>query len=317
LAGDFKVEGKGVDSDELERELARRVEARTVSGAFSGEVEAMLAERLPAEEPAGGLEPLAQLDYAATRAASSWEVSTAYPVETEKSRALKPFIIFAKRLARIWARIAVGPIQREQTAFNRHAASGLDAVRRQAVAERLEALAMEQDLSDLAGALLAEGEAAASAGAITEFLAPAHKVLLVGPCPSPVLRSLEGPRLEVLRVSAGGPWETTDGQGAQPGAVPSFLSSVEECSRPAILLSELSFWLKPEALISLTRRSYLALAPRGRMAVSVSGFASATPAPAWCSGPVIKKALAMAGFIDIAVVRPAESGAYLATARKP
>jgi hypothetical protein len=317
LADDFKVEGKGAEGAGLEKELARRVASRRDSGAYSGEVEAMLAERLPAEEPTGKLEPIAQLDYAATRAMSSWEVSTAYPVETEKSRALRPFIIFAKRLARIWARVAVGPVQREQTAFNRHAASGLDAVRRQAVAGRLEALAMEQDLSDLAGALLSEGEAAACATAVTEFLAPAGKVLLVGPCPTPVAKSLEGPRLEVLRVAAGGPWEQAGAAEALEGATPSFLSAVEEASQPAILLSELSFWLRPEALINLARRSYLALAPRGRLAVSVAGFASATPAPVWCSGPVLKKALAMAGFIDIAIVRPADTGCYVATARKP
>lgn len=319
VAPDFDIEGKGIDTASLEAELARRVEARKSSGAFSPETEALLAERLPDEAQYGTLPPIAELDYAATRALASWEVSAAYPVETEKGRLIRPLVIFVKRLARLWARVAVGPIQREQTAFNRHAASGLEAMRREAVSERAEALSSEQDLSDLASALMAEGEAAASAAAVAEFLAPAGRVTIVGPCPTPVAKALEGKRLGVLRVSAGTAWDEQSGTSqVQALAAPlSFLSQVEEASQPAVLVSELSFWMRPEALISLARRSYLALGPRGRMVVAVQGFASAGPAPAWCSGPVVKKALAMAGFTDIAVVRPTDTGGYVATARKP
>jgi len=318
LAPDFKLEGEGIDTAALEAELARRVKARRESGVFSPEVEAQLAERLPDEAQYGSLPPAAELDYAATRALASWEVSAAYPVETEKGRLVRPFIIFAKRLARIWARIAVGPIQREQTAFNRHAAAGLEAVRREAVARRAEALAAEQDLSDLAGALLVEGEAAACAVSIAEFLAPAPRVTIIGPCPTPVVKAIEARRLDVLRVSAGGAWDEQGDVAVRTAAAPlSFLGRLGEASQQAVLVSELSFWLRPEALVSLARRSYLALASRGRMVISVQGFASAGPVPAWCSGPVVKKALAMAGFIDIAVVRPANTGGYLATARKP
>jgi len=319
VAPDFNLEGKGIDTAALEAELARRVEARRKSGAFSPEAEALLAERLPDEDRYGTLPPVAELDYAATRALASWEVSAAYPVETEKGRLVRPLIIFVKRLARLWARIAVGPIQREQTAFNRHAASGLEAVRREAVAERAEMLASEQDLCDLAAALLSEGEAAASAAAIAEFLAPSGRVLIVGPCPTPVVKALKGKGLEVLRVSAGSAWDDADSSGqAQTRTAPlSFLAQVSEASQPAIMVSELSFWLRPEALITLARRSYLALGPRGRMVVAVQGFASAGPAPAWCSGPVVKRVLAMAGYIDIAVTRPGDTGGYIATARKP
>jgi hypothetical protein len=319
LGDGFQLEGKSIDTEALERELARRVAARKESGAYSGEVEALLAERLPDEEGHGTLSPIAELDYAATRASSSWEVTAAYPVETEKGRLAKPLIIFVKRLARLWARIAVGPIQREQTAFNRHAAAALEAVRRQAVAERTEALAAEQDLAKLAGALLAEGEAAASASAIAEFFKAAGRVTVVGPCPSPVLSALAGSGTNILKVSAGSAWdEAAAGQPVTTSAAPiSFISQLDEGSQEAVLVSELSFWLRPEALIALARKSYLALAPRGKMAIAVHGFASAGPAPAWCSGPVVKKAMSMAGFIDISVARPGDTGGYLATARKP
>ena len=316
MGPDFKVEGSGIDAGALEKELSRRVEARRVSGAFSSDVEAMLAERLPDEEQFGGMSPIAELDYAATRARSSWEVTSAYVVETEKSSFLRPVIIFVKRLARFWARIAVGPIQREQTAFNRHAAAALEAVRRQAIASRIEALAGEQDLCDLAGAMLAEGEAAATAAAIAEFFAQSKSVTVVGPSPTPLLKALAGRGLEVVRVSSGSAWDE-DGAPVESRTAPlSFLGQVEEESQPALLFGELAFWLRPEALVALARRSYLALAPRGRLAVPVHGFAAAGPAPAWCSAPVVKKALSMAGFIDIAVARP-EAGGYVATARKP
>jgi hypothetical protein len=319
LGDGFQLEGKSIDTEALERELARRVAARKESGAYPGEVEALLAERLPDEEGHGTLAPIAELDYAATRAMSSWEVTAAYPVETEKGRLVKPLIIFVKRLARLWARIAVGPIQREQTAFNRHAAAALEALRRQAVAERAQALATEKDLASLAGALLAEGEASASASAIAEYLKGAGRITIVGPCPTPVSKALADSGSRMLRVSAGTAWDVAQGGSSVTvtSAPLSFLSQLPEASQEAILVSELSFWLKPEALIALARRSYLAMAPRGRMAIAVHGFAASGPTTAWCSGPVVKKALSMAGFIDISVARPGDAGGYLATARKP
>ncbi|PKQ28943.1 MAG: hypothetical protein CVT63_00045 [Candidatus Anoxymicrobium japonicum] len=316
---DFKVHGKGIDTAALEAELAERVEARRLSGACSRDVEALLAERLPDEEGYGALPPIAELDYAAKRALSSWEVSAAYPVQTEKGRLIRPFIIFAKRLARLWARIAVGPIQREQTTFNRHAAAALEAVRAQAVAERAEAHAAEEDLSELAGALLTEGEADASSSAIAEYFKGTHRATIVGPCPSALSKALADAGFKVLRVSEGTAWDVAPAgtQTSTTAAPISFLAQLDEGSQEALVVSELSFWLRPEALISLARRSYLTLMPRGKMAVTVHGFASGGPAPAWCAAPVVKKALSMAGFIDISVVRPGDSGGRVVVARKP
>ena len=114
MESDFELEGKGVDAAALAEEVARRVRERRDSGVYSDVVESLLAERLPEEEESGGLPPAAELDYSATSALSAWEVTTAYPVETEK-RFLRPLVILAKRLARKWAGIAVGPIQREQS----------------------------------------------------------------------------------------------------------------------------------------------------------------------------------------------------------
>ena len=317
MGPDFNLEGNSVDASSLERELARRVAARRESGALAPEVEALLAERLPDEEDFGSLPAIAELDYAATRAMSSWQVSAAYPIDTEKSRLARPFVMFGKRLARLWARIAVGPIQVNQTAFNRDAAYALSSLRRQATSERAETLAAEKDLAELAGAMLAEGEAAATAQAVAGFLGDARRLTVVGPCAPAVLKALEEKGLAVLAVSAGSAWDESAAGLSWDAAPLSFLAQLAEASQSAMLLGELSFWLKPEALVTLARRSYLALAPRGKIAIAVAGYASAGPAPAWCSGPVVKKVLSMAGFIDIAVDRPGDSGSFVAMARKP
>ena len=318
MGDDFNIEGESVDSSALQRELARRVEARRASGAYSPEVESLLAERLPDEEEFGKLPAIAELDYAATRAMSSWEVSAAYPIDTEKGGPLRPMVLFAKRFARLWARIAVGPIQVNQTAFNRHAAVGLESLRRQAVAERTEALAAEKDLAELAGAMLAEGEAPAMAQVLSGFVGETKRLTVVGPAPAPLLKALQAKGIDVLSVSAGTAWDESAGDSVSMQTAPlSFLGQLDEASQTAMLVSELSFWMKPEALISLARRAYLVLAPRGKIAVTVAGFASAGPAPAWCSGPVVKKVLSMAGFLDIAVERPGDEGSFVATARKP
>ena len=318
MGDDFNIEGESVDSSALQRELARRVEARRASGAYSPEVESLLAERLPDEEEFGKLPAIAELDYAATRAMSSWEVSAAYPIDTEKGGPLRPMVLFAKRFARLWARIAVGPIQVNQTAFNRHAAVGLESLRRQAVAERTEALAAEKDLAELAGAMLAEGEAPAMAQVLSGFVGETKRLTVVGPAPAPLLKALQAKGIDVLSVSTGTAWDESAGDSVSMQTAPlSFLGQLDEASQTAMLVSELSFWMKPEALISLARRAYLVLAPRGKIAVTVAGFASAGPAPAWCSGPVVKKVLSMAGFLDIAVERPGDEGSLVATARKP
>jgi hypothetical protein len=322
LEPEFKLESAGIDTAALERELAHRVEERRASGVYTREVEAMLAERLPDEEGAGSLPAAAALDYAATRAQASWQVTTAYPVETEKPF-LRPFILFAKRLARLWARVAVGPIQREQTAFNRHVATALEALRRQSISERAETLAAEADLATLAGSLIADDEAAAMAASIAEGLGPKGALTVLQPCPAGLLEELAARGFASYTVSAGTSWDDTPAPVSTRTGPLTFLSQVAEESTAALLVSELSFWLKPELLITLTRRSYLALEPAGRIAIAVHAFAAGSPAPAWCAAPVVEKALELAGFTDISIsdVRSpqadqASPSGYVAVARK-
>lgn len=317
---DFSIESEGIDSAALAEELARRVGERRAAGVYTHQVEAMLAERLPEEGDAASLSPVCALDYAATRTSASWEVTSAYPVETEK-RFLRPLIIFVKRLARAWARVAVGPIQREQTAFNRHAASALEALRRQAVAERAAALAAESDLCSLASSMVCPEEAAAVESAVAEALGDAGAVTVLGPCRAELVEALSGHGLTVLRVSAGTSWD--DAPGAATGSAPlAFLSQVQEGSVGAILVCELSFWLKPDALVGLARDSYLALCEQGRIVLAVHGFASGPPAPAWCAPEVVESALLLAGFHGISVkpIDPAGAGGapggFVAGARK-
>lgn len=304
---DFEIEGNGIDTSALQQELARRVEERRKSGVYSHDVEAALAERLPEELDASNLAPASALDYAATRAQTSWEVTTAYQVETDKSFP-RPLIILAKRLARFWARIAVGPIQREQTAFNRNVATGLEALKRQAIGERAKALACEEDLAELAGAMIDDEETGLMADALLESLGTVGTLMAIGPCPRYLLESLGATGCDVYRVSPGTAWDEVEGAPAATRTGPlAFLSQVTEESVEAVLVCDLSFWLKPETVIRLTRRAYLALRPGGRIAIVVHSFASGAPAPAWCAALVITKALDMAGFTEISIRQlPAE-----------
>ncbi len=64
-------------------------------------------------------------------------------------------------------------------------------------------------------------------------------------------------------------------------------------------MSDLAFWLRPEALVNLSRRSYLAIRPGGVIAVAVHSYALGDPAPAWCVPAVVEEALALAGFTGI------------------
>lgn len=320
LEPNFKVDGKGIDTAALEEELIRRVEERRLAGVYTREVEAMLAERLPDEEDGTALAPVSALDYAATRALASWEVTAAYPVETEK-RFIRPFVIFAKRLARVWARVAVGPIQREQTAFNRHVATALEALKRQAVAERAEALAAEADLSALAQAMVGTDEAVEMEAAVAEALAGSGAVTGLGPCPPGMTDALAARGLTVHPVSPGTTWDEGGATPTRTGPL-SFLSQVGEESIEAVLVCELTFWLKPEALVLLARRSYLALEPRGRAVIAVHSFAAGPPAPVWCSAEVITRALELAGFEEVSITSlktgqaaGAPSG-FIAVARK-
>jgi hypothetical protein len=308
LESDFKLEGKSVDEAALAEEVARRVRERRDSGVYSKEVESMLAERLPEEEEFGKLPPVAELDYSATSALSTWEVTTAYPVATEK-RFLRPLVILLKRLARKWAAIAVGPIHREQSTFNLHAASALSALRREALSEREQTLAEEQDLCLLAEALIGEDESEGIANAVLNGLAGTERLLVFGPCPLKLKEHLEEGGLKLTNVSPGSSWDAEqDGKEVRSGPL-AFVSQVPEASLPAVLLPELSFWLKPEKLLGLIRRSYLVLAPGGRLALAVHGFAAAGPAPGWCSREVVENALSIAGFKDIKTIDLTARGA--------
>ena len=309
---DFELEGKGVDAGALAEEVSRRVRERRESGVYSEEVESLLAERLPEEEEFDRLPPAAELDYSATCALSTWEVTTAYPVATEK-RLLYPLVILAKRLARKWASIAVGPIQREQSTFNRHAASALSALRLEALAERAQALAEEEDLCMLAGSLIDEGESSGIAGAVIDGLGKAERLLVLGPCPKGMKKGLEEGGCKLTSVSPGTSWdEAPGGEKVRQGPL-SFISQVPEGSQEAVLLPELAFWLKPEKLIGLVRRSYLALAPGGRLAIAVHSFAAGAPAPGWCSAAVVERALAIAGFKDIKILTAPKGFVAVAT----
>ena len=317
---DFEIESKGIDTAALEREIARRVEERRKAGVYGPEVEAMLAERLPEEGYESDLSPIEALDYAATRAKASWEVGTAYPVETEK-RFLRPLIIFMKRIARFWARIAVAPIQREQTAFIRHAASALEALKEQAVAERVEAMAAEEDLSPLAESMIGTEEAHAMETAVLESFGQDESITVVGPCSSNLVDALMGGGRSVYRLSAGSSWDSPPGSSTRCGPV-SFLSRVSNESLGAVLVCELAFWLKPESLIELARRSYLALSTGGSLTFAVHSCLAGSPAPAWCSGPVIARMLGLAGFERIEtreIPGPQASGpsGLVLTGRKP
>lgn len=298
---EFRITGESVDSERLAGELADRVDARRRAGVYTHEVESMLAERLPDEEYSGTLSPLSSLDYAATRAYSGWEVSTAYPVVTEK-RFVGPFVIFAKRIARIWARIAVGPIQREQTAFNRHVAVALEAVRRNAIAERAGELARESDLAELAGAMVGEREDESLIAALAGFMNGCREPVVIGPCPAPTMKRIKARFDGALNLPIGGTWD----EGATTGPI-SFFSNAAEESLSAVIVSELVFWFRPEQLIEMARRAYLVLQHGGRLAITVHSFAAGAPAPAWCSQPVIVRALELAGFRDISVFH-ADSG---------
>lgn len=322
--GDIKLEGDAVDAASLQEEIDRRVSERRKAGVYDHEVDSRLAERLPEEEEPGTLPPAPALDYAATRALSSWEVTTSYPVDTDK-KLLGPLVILVKRMARLWARIAVGPMQREQTAFNRHVAMALEALRRQSIAHRARANAAEKDLCDLAESLIDEGEALTTGASVVEALGGAGRVAVLGPCPHGLLEALRNGGVDVLRLSATSSWDDREAGGTvtvQGGPV-SFLWQVREESLDAVLVSDLAFWLKPEALLDLSRRSYLAVGPGGALVVVVHRYATGGPAPAWCAPAVVERAFELAGFTGITVTDSSPGGtpgdgprSFVASARK-
>lgn len=318
MGSGFGLEGEAANTASLQEELNRRVLQRKESGVYSPEVEAMLAERLPDEEDAGSLPPVEALDYSVERARSAWEVTAAYPVGTDRSR-LKPLIIIFKRFLRLFARVAVGPIQRQQTAFNRHVVSALEALRREAFEERSRALAAEADLCSLADALTGAEYGRVFTGPLSGALDPAQPLVVLGPCPGTLLEGLRSEGFETLSVSRGTPWDRRPptGRGTVHSGPLSFIDRAEEESLPSVLLCDLSFLLEPGRMLDLVRSAYLALRPGGRLAVAVHGELRAGPAPSWSSPILTERALETAGFVDVTTVETeGRSGSFLTVGRK-
>jgi hypothetical protein len=135
---------------------------------------------------------------------------------------------------------------------------------------------------------------------VTESLAGASAVTVVGPCPGGLLESLGAAGLKTYTVSAGSAWDASAAVSTRSGPL-SFLAQVSEDSLESVLVCELAFWLSPASLVGLARRSYLTLAAGGKLLLTVHAFAAGSPAPAWCSPPVLERALELAGFQRIAV----------------
>lgn len=300
LEPDFCIEGTDIDPGALEREVARRAEERRSSGVFGPEMEAMLADRLPGEDEQEPLAPLAQLSYAATRAMADWEVTPAYPVATDKPF-LRPLILFVKRLARFWARVAVGPVLRHQSSFNRHTAYALDAVRSEAIAQRNFEIADEEDLALLAGAMATEGEGELLASACAPLIPPGNTILI---CPgTPGLAA--GLCSRGIKPLAVRPQSSPEGGGfalVVDKSPTRFLSGLEPGSAAGIIIPEICFWLRPEKLIRLTRSAALGLKKGGAVIFAVHGFASSGPAPAWCSPGVLEQVLLLAGLGEVRTI---------------
>lgn len=328
MSPDFKLENRDLDTVSLENEIEKRIEERKAAGVYSHEVVSLLAERLPEEDGAGELPPLAALDYSSTRAMSSWEVSTAYPVATEK-KIIAPIIIFVKRIARLWARIAVGPIQRDQTAFNRHAANALEALKKEAVAQRARERAGEEDLSELAAVLISDEQNSWIADNIAAEIKTDLNLTVLSPCPNKLISLLAGKGYSIYRISTGSTWEEAgsgsggDSPDHRRGKIPpatiqtpaAFLCRAPEESIRALLVSELAFINDPGRIVDLLRKSYLALKHGGRIVVVVHGLATGIASP-WCAPQVIVKALGLAGFADIHVKSGPDGTAYVALAGK-
>jgi hypothetical protein len=310
----FDIEGDAA-GEELEERVDELVEERKAAGVYSPEVEAALKDRLPDEALAGTLPPIAELDCQATLAGSTWEVTPDYVIATDKGL-LRPLVLFVKRFARLWARIAVGPIQRDQSTFNRHTAAALEALRREAIEQRARELADERDLAELAGSLMDDSSAAGIAKLCVEALTGVKRVTLVGPAPDSLRKGLQSGDFDVAVVSTGTAWEAGGDEVLVERQAPLlFLNQLPEGSVDAIVVAELVFWLKPERLVATCRSAYLALSEYGRLIVAVHPFAQGAPAPAWCDRLTVSKAMVMAGFTHVDV-SDAGGGGYVAKARR-
>lgn len=321
----FMVDTDVVDSEALDAELKRRVEERKEAGVYTRDVEAIMYEPLSdAFELKGELPPASEIDYAATRASTSWEMVPHFPVGTQK-KYLRAVILVVKKAGLFVLRIIAGPIFAKQSSFNRNVALALDAVRRQALEESARAKAEEEDLSELMEVLIEDQETEALASAITESLGRTEVLTVLTSCPNSLASSLEGRGYDITWVSAGTAWDQAPGPAEKKfRSTPlAFLSQIPENSTAAILVGELAFWLDPAALLVLASRSFLALKSGGALAVAVHDFALNAPAPAWCSPKVVTRALEIAGFEDVSVVegrkpeKDRAASSYAAIGRKP
>ncbi len=296
----FIFEGSGIDPEWLATEIQKRVEERRLSGLFTHQVESKLETPLIPDQETQRLSPIEQLHFSTERALSNWEVTPAYPIATQK-KLLAPVIIFLKRILRLWARIAVGPIIRRQSIFNRDVSSALDAVRKEALARKARERADEEDLCYLAECMTDPWETAQFSEECARLLKGSNVIFILGPSPRSLVETLEREGANVVRVFSSDAWNIGGAEYKKLREAPAmFLERISENSLEALVIPELAFWLRPEKLMRIIRMSYLALKYGGRIAIFVRSFANGSFCP-WCSPDVMVRALEKAGFSKVEI----------------
>ena len=243
----FSVESDSLDTKMIQSLIEERARERREKGLFTPELQAQMKKRLPEEGEDISLgSPLAELDFASAQAERTWQVSTAYEIATEKKFA-RPLILFIKRLGRLWARLSVGPIQRNQTIFNRYVTRALGSLREEAIRTSAELRAREHDLCMIAEALSSPIESEALAKACVNKLGGLERVFVVGPAPPQLTCNIREQVDSLTIVNISTPWDgpVTSGRAQVPSA---FLEELEDESSPAIMIPEICFWLRPDKL---------------------------------------------------------------------
>lgn len=296
----FTLEGSGIDPEWLAAEIQKRVQERRSSGLFNNQVESMLEMPLVPDKGMERLSPIEKLHFSTDRALSSWEVTPAYPVATQK-RLFAPVIIFLKRILRFWSRVAVGPIIRRQSIFNMYVSNALDAIRKEALTRRAQEKADDEDLCFLAESMTDPDEAEKFVEECVGWLKESKVAFILGPCPRSLVGKLESEGTSVIKISSCDSWNIEGAKYSQLREAPTiFLERISENSLEALVVPELAFWLRPERLMRIIRMSYLALRHGGRIVVFVRSFATGSLSP-WCSPDVMIRALEMAGFSNLQV----------------
>ncbi len=272
----------------------------------------------PGEAP-GSPSSLETLHYSTEQALSSWEVTPAYPIATQK-KLLAPVVVFLKRIFRFWARIAVGPIIRKQSIFNRHVASALSAIRKEALARRAQEKADEEDLCSLSESMTDPDESVFLYEHCVSSFKGSATIFILGACPRSLAERLQAEGIGTVRVSACDSWNIDGPKYKKFEEAPTvFLERISENTIESILVTELSFWLRPERLLRVLRGSYLALKPGGSIAILVRSFASGSPLSPWCSKGVVCSALENVGFTNVKVTSAENEGkakGFVASAQK-